>query len=176
MPVVVDIETTGLNRHDDHIIEVGIVRIDEGGIVRSSWSTLVRAVRLDKHGLPVDPLTFLHGITAKDLMSAPRWEHIAHRVASALHGEVIIGHNIRQFDLPFIQNACNRVGRTFTPAGIIDTLERDRQLRHTQGRHRLEDACAAYGIRHTNAHRALSDCYATAALATYQAALIGWNA
>ena len=174
MPVVVDIETTGLNRHDDRIIEVAIVRMDEAGIVRSSWSTLVRAVRLDKHGIPVDPLTFLHGITAAELLRAPRWENIAHRVAHALDGEIVIGHNVRNFDLPFIQNACAKVGRTFTPAGIIDTLERDRAVRHTTGRHRLQDACAAYGIPLTNAHRALGDSIATAALATRQAALIGW--
>lgn len=174
MLTVVDIETTGLQPREDHIVEVGLVQMDEAGLIRGSWSTLVRATRYDQHGFPVDPLTFIHGIPASELVKAPRWAHIAHRIAHALDGATIIGHNARKFDVPFLKRACARAGYHFTPGAIIDTLERDRIVRHTTGRRTLTAACAAYGIATPNAHRALNDCLATAELATRQAALIGW--
>lgn len=173
--VAVDIETTGLRGDRDLITEVAVVRFTEYGTIIGEWSTLVRAVPLDQHGLPVDPLTRIHGIPASALVRAPRWAHIAHRVAHALDGATIVGHNARRFDIPFIQQACARVGRSFSPAQIIDTLEWDRRYRQTSGKHRLVDACAAWGIP-LNPHRALADTKATAALAIRQAAVVGWAA
>ena len=173
--IALDLETTGLRGDRDLITEVAVVAFTETGRIVSEWSTKVRAIPLDDHGYPVDPLTRIHGIPASDLARAPHWRHIAHRVAHALNGATIVGHNARRFDVPFLEQACARVGRSFTPAGIIDTLERDRLSRHTSGRHRLTDACAAWGIPLTP-HRALADTRATVALATRQAALLGWTA
>lgn len=173
--VAVDIETTGLRGDRDLLTEVAVVRFTEYGHILAEWSTLVRAVPLDRHGLPTDPLTRIHGIPASALVRAPRWVHIAHRIAHVLDGATIVGHNARRFDVPFLQQACARVGQQFTPAEIIDTLERDRRYRQTTGKHRLIDACAAWGIP-LNPHRALADTKATMALAVRQAAVIGWAA
>lgn len=172
--VAVDLETTGLNPDRDLIAEVAVVVFTEAGTVLAEWATLVRAIPLDAHGYPADPLTRVHRIPPAALLAAPRWRHIAHRVAHVLEGATVVGHNVRAFDLPFLAAACGRVGRAFTPAGVIDTLERDRRSRHTLGRHRLADACAAWGLP-APSHRALPDARAAAALATRQAALLGWR-
>lgn len=171
---VFDLETTGFDGRSDHLVEIAIVDITEDGLFRSGWSTCFRAMPIDEHGLPTDLLTRIHGIGWADVRNAPTLREWAPIIASQLEGQVLIGHNARKFDLPFLQNALDRVGVSFTPDRVIDTLERDRMM-FPDRRHTLSAACEAYGIPLIGAHRALTDTIATANLAIAQARTIGWE-
>ena len=171
---VFDLETTGFDGRSDLLVEIAIVDLSEGGNIRSAWSSVVRALPMDAHGIPSDLLTRFHGIGFGEVSTAPTLRSLSERIAADLDGEVVIGHNARRFDLPFLQNALARIGVTFQPDRVIDTLERDRVM-FPDRRHTLTAACEAYGIPLIGAHRALADTIATARLATAQSALIGWG-
>lgn len=172
--IVLDIETTGLDPHSDHIVDIALVEINEGGVVVSEWTSRVRSIRVDEQGMLRDPLSKVHGITAIEAAIAPSWKYVGREVARRLDGQIIVGHNAARFDVPFVRAALARIGIHITVAGVIDTLQQDRASRYTTGRHRLGDACDAWGIPLVDAHRALPDARATAALAIRQSVLLGW--
>ena len=175
---VFDLETTGFSGEVDQLVEIAIVEIDEGGVVRSEWSSLVRAFPTDSHGLPSDLLTRIHGIGWSDVRSAPTLRSLAPEIMDRLDGEVLIGHNAARFDLPFLTAALKRIGVTLTASRVIDTLVRDRAIRLDRNgvklRHTLSAACEAYQIPLIGAHRAIVDTRATATLAIAQSVTLGW--
>ena len=68
---VIDVETTGLvpEKHD-RVVEIGVVYVSHSGEVQGHWSTLVNP------GRDVGP-TWLHGVSATDVMKAPTFAEIA---------------------------------------------------------------------------------------------------
>lgn len=172
--IVLDIETTGLDPADHHIVDIALVYMNEGGVVVDEWTSRVRSVRFDENGTLLDPLSHIHGITADEAAAATPWRIVGTEVAARLDGQVLVGHNAARFDVPFIQAALARIGLTITPAAVLDTLVRDRLSRRTSGRRTLGAVCDAWGIPLVNAHHALDDARATALVAVGQSALLGW--
>lgn len=149
MYTVVDVETTGLypGRHD-RVIEVGIVRLDDSFEIVEEWGTLVDP------GRDVGP-TRIHGIQARDLIGAPRWDDIVGDVLYAMRGRWAVGHNVA-FDLRFLDAECRRAGIEF---GVVPSICTMRMLGG-----RLEACCQTYGVELSDAHSALGDARATAEL------------
>ncbi len=141
----IDLETTGLSRDSDEIIEVGIVRCtpDE---VESRWGTLVRPAEMPS--LRVSRLT---GITAAMLLEAPRFEEIEAELREHLAGAAPIGHNVH-FDLEFLEGYGIRADRP-----PIDTFPLSQIIDPAAPSHRLGDLCERYGIALDEAHRAAAD-------------------
>ena len=101
---IIDVETTGLNpyRHD-RVIEVAVVLVLPGQGIATEFATLVNP------GRDVGP-TRIHGITATDIVDAPRFADIAANLAGVLGGAtVLVGHNVR-FDISFLKSEYMRVG------------------------------------------------------------------
>ena len=93
---IIDAETTGLNpyRHD-RIVEVAAV------VIRPDGETLREFVSLINPERDMGP-TGLHGITAGDVLQAPRFGEVAPALLETLNGCVAIaGHNVR-FDYSFL--------------------------------------------------------------------------
>ncbi len=82
---VVDVETTGLARHD-RIISAAVYRLDARGEVEDHWYTLVNPER--------DPgPVWIHGLTSDVLEGAPVFADIAEEFAARLDGRVLVAHN-----------------------------------------------------------------------------------
>jgi len=152
---VVDVETTGLypGGHD-RILEIGIVKTGWTGEMVEEYVTLVNPQR------DVGP-TSIHGITARDIASAPPFEEVAGDVADRLSGVVLAGHNV-DFDLRFINAELARLGSGLGTPPSVCTLALCGYLVPPPLNGRLSSCCAAIGIRHDQAHSALSDAHATA--------------
>ena len=92
---VIDVETTGLvpEKHD-RVVEIGVVYVSHSGEVQGHWSTLVNP------GRDVGP-TWLHGVSATDVMKAPTFAEIAPHLLRAVTGRIMVGHNVT-FDLRFL--------------------------------------------------------------------------
>jgi len=130
------------------------VRTRWTGEVVEEYVTLVNPQR------DVGP-TSIHGVTARDIVSAPPFEEVAGDVADRLSGAVLAGHNV-DFDLRFISAELARLGSGLgTPASVC-TLALCGYLAPPPLNGRLSSCCAAIGIRHDQAHSALSDAHATA--------------
>ncbi|GAB3942914.1 exonuclease domain-containing protein [Corynebacterium tapiri] len=153
---VVDCETTGFSTQD-RIIEIAVVTFDQDFSSEERFSTLIQP---DRH----IPNSFVHGITAKDLDSAPTFGEVAGRIASLLDDHILVAHNAA-FDTRMLMQEFSRLGHDLPKASSwsVDTM-RLSQLHLPGSPSSLEDALVAVGITNRQAHSALADAEATAQL------------
>ena len=113
---VIDVETTGFSKND-RVIEIGVVQLDSAATVERTWETLVQPNR-------DIPNSFVHKLTATDVVNAPHFEDIAGELAELLDGRTIIAHNAK-FDIRFLQHEFERIGVDLPPYGpwVHDTLQ-----------------------------------------------------
>lgn len=155
---VVDFETTGLFAEGhDRVIEVGVVQVDPSGQIEDEWTTLVNPGR-DLGAASI------HGIQARDLLDAPKFDDVADHVLRSVTGRTVVAHNA-SFDMRFLQRELSRAGY------LIDTrpsaLCSMRWAGALIGAAKLEHCCEAIGVELEDAHQALSDARATAGLLAY---------
>lgn len=155
---VIDFETTGLSpRHGDRIVEIGVVKVSHEGEVYDAWSTLVNPQR-DVGA------SSIHGITAKDVLSAPTFDDVAPALLDAVAGRIVAAHNA-SFDMRFLAAELERVGYVVgerTPPSVC-TMRWSGAFLPGSSR-RLRDCCASAGIEIDGEHSALADAFATAQL------------
>jgi DNA polymerase-3 subunit epsilon len=146
---IIDVETTGLSASFDRIIEVGVLRVEKGEIVRT-YSTLVDPERI------VSPhIQHLTGITNRDLEGAPTFRQIRDELRELLDDCIFVGHNAR-FDYGFVRQEFGRENIPFT-ARCLCTARLSRALFPGHRRHNLDSIIERFGIACANRHRALDD-------------------
>ena len=151
---VVDVETTGLNPyHHDRVIELAALMIQLDGEVIREFVTLINPER------DIGP-TSVHGLTATDIVAAPRFSEVAGQFLDVLNGCVAVaGHNVR-FDYSFLSAEFNRLGFAVPDGPTICTM-------NLAGGGTLSSCCEDYGISfERDKHAALHDARATARLLT----------
>jgi DNA polymerase-3 subunit epsilon len=101
---VIDLETTGPLNEENHVIDVGIVRIERGKAVKT-YQTLVRPP------IPIpSSITRLTGIQDEDLRGAPSFAEVAPAIESFFENAVFTAHNA-PFDYSFLNLEFIRLGR-----------------------------------------------------------------
>lgn len=150
--VVVDIETTGLNRATDRIWEIAAVTL-------SGDRSMCRRVLLDE---PPEDLPEI-GDSESDGPAVPLAEALGD-LAAFLHGaKAVAGQNLADFDLPFLAAEATRADVAWsTPDAVIDLIELSVLVRPGLASRRLADLCRELGVDLVDAHRALADATATA--------------
>lgn len=144
--VAFDLETTGLDRENDSIIEIGAVRFTLDGVI-DEFSTLVNP------GRPIPPfIQRLTGITDQEIASAPPIEVVASDVEEYLAGSVLVGHNLCGFDVPVLD--AQGIKRPFA---IYDTQALAETLMPTAGNYGLADLTSQLSIGLEGHHRASAD-------------------
>ncbi len=151
--IVCDLETTGLDPATDRIIEVGLVRVEQGNITAEYHALVNPGMQLP---LKIKRLT---GLGDGDLAQAHPLPGVLPEILDFIGESAIAGHNVR-FDLGFLTAAC---GQPFQNP-LYDTLELARLLAPEAPSYRLESLCSRYNIEISSAHRALDDAMATAKL------------
>ena len=97
--VVVDLETSGLDKNRDYIIEIAAVKIENGKIC-DKFSTLVYTPQM-KCLLPeVESLT---GIKFEQLKGAPYIDEVLKKLYNFSKGCTLVAHNL-PFDFAFLRN------------------------------------------------------------------------
>ncbi|MFZ9630135.1 MAG: exonuclease domain-containing protein, partial [Ilumatobacteraceae bacterium] len=155
---VLDIETTGTNRGDDAITEIGVVKV-RGGEQLGTLGTLVNP------GRAIPPqITLLTGITESMVVTAPRLDDILPTLLEFIGDAVVVGHNVG-FDLGFINTALRRSGREALDNRVVDTLALARRLvRDEVPDCRLGTLARHLRLPHRPTHRALDDALTTTQL------------
>lgn len=154
---VLDVETTGFNaRGTDRIVEIAIVSMGPDGQVDDRFSSLVNPDR------DIGP-THIHGITATDVVGAPRFGEIAGEVVRRLAGAVVVGHNVG-FDERFVRAELARAGIELPAFPTLCTLRLASRLDLPSCTRSLEDCCSAVGVELRDAHSALEDAAAAGQL------------
>ncbi len=153
---VLDIETTGLFPKHDRIIEVAVVRLDGIGDPLDEFATLVNPER------DVGP-TRIHGISTRDVLSAPLFSEIAGDIIARVAGAVLVAHNAR-FDCDFLRAEFLRLGHELPQSPVVCTLNLAKTSHGSVSSYGLSALCRALDIPHEHAHTALGDARATATL------------
>ncbi|WKD57007.1 DNA polymerase III PolC-type [Corynebacterium capitovis DSM 44611] len=151
---VVDLETTGFGG-TDRIIDIGVVLLGPDLEHQGTWETLVQPGR-------DIPNSYVHKITATDLVRAPRFEVVAPYLAYLLHGRIPVAHNAG-FEKRFLSLEFRRAGID-TNVGSIDWLDTMVLSQRHLGQAKLSEALTAVGIENFQPHAALADAEATADL------------
>lgn len=149
MLVAIDLETTGLDPANDHIIEIGAVKFRENEILET-YTTLVDP------GISIPPkVTDITGIKMEDLVGAPKIAEVLPKVVAFAGSAPIVGHNV-EFDLSFLRRQ-----NVLTTNEALDTYELASVLMPTASRYNLNALMQILNIAPEGAyHRALTDAIA----------------
>ncbi len=152
--VIVDVETTGTNPDTADLVEVAAVRIKRGKVT-DRWSTFVNP------GRPIFG-NQMHGITDKDVKGAPSPAEAAKKALAFVGDATVVGHSVG-FDIAFLEAALGD-GTRIERGRYLDTLILARDGYPDLPSYTLGELSRFFGIQLQQAHRALPDAEATAAL------------
>ncbi|MBY0310359.1 3'-5' exoribonuclease [Patescibacteria group bacterium] len=147
--VFVDVETTGASAINGQIIEIGIIRVENGSIVET-FQTLIQPDR------PISNLiTQITGITIDDLAGKPTFDEVALHIQELLSDAIFVAHNAR-FDYGFVKNEFKRLNIAWD-AKTVCTVKVSRALYPNQRSHSLATIIATHTIPVLARHRAFDD-------------------
>ena len=122
--IVFDLETTGLNKTNDRIIEIGAVKVVNGEVT-DNFDLLVNPGVKD-NGIKFSissTIQNLTGISIAMVAKAPSEKEALSEFFKWCDGiNLIVGHNIASFDIPFTKSACRRNELEFPFTDRVDTL------------------------------------------------------
>lgn len=150
--VIFDLETTGINPLEDRIVEISAIKVKDRTVIEE-FSTLVNPER------PI-PLaaSFVNKITDDMVKDAPKTEEALKAFIDFVGDEILIGHNIHEFDIKFIHRDIEKHFGMFLCNDYIDTLPMARNLLKELPKHKLSLLAEHFGLSGEGAHRALVDC------------------
>lgn len=148
--IALDLETTGLNIHEDAIIEFGAVRIKDG-IVTEEFATLIDP----GFEIPAE-ITQITGIETEDVRGKPSIKEVLPQIERFVGDAPVIAHNVA-FDMGFLR----RYGILKNNLAI-DTYDLAAIMLPAAPRYNLTSLTWQMGVELSHAHRALDDARASA--------------
>lgn len=160
--IVFDLETTGLNKKEDRIIEIGAVKVVDGEVV-DTFDTFVNPGSREsgvKISIPSRVIE-LTGINNEMVADAPSEKEGLEKLFEWMEDiHLIVGHNINAFDIPFVKSACRRVGLSCPFEKQVDTLKYAKTLNLVKQEiieNNKQETLAKYVGFQYSAHRANED-------------------
>ena len=151
---VFDIESTGINRSLDRIIDLSILKIDPSGDKK------FHNFRVNP-GIPIPPeTTAIHGIRDEDVKDAPLFKELAGEILAVLDNCDLAGFNAIYFDIPLLEEEFIRAGHYFNSRSryFLDA----QKIFHKKEPRDLSAALQFYCDKdHSGAHQAQDDVQAT---------------
>lgn len=152
--VVFDLETTGLNRNYNKIIEIGAVKI-KGGKIQDRFSSFIN---------PNEKLTAeivkITNITDDMLKDAPEENQVMEKFIDFFGSSVLVAHNAK-FDMGFLKKWTEKNNKMVYNT-VLDTVGLSRTLFPQMTKHTLNVLAKKLNITLKNHHRAVDDAEATA--------------
>lgn len=155
--VAFDIETTGTfgaanGDAPPEITEIGAVKVVSGEIVER-FSQLANPMRKI-----VPRIARLTHITDEMLQNEPPIDEVIAAFKDFVGDSVLVGHNIKNCDIPYIVKAAKKAGIAFENS-FFDTYRYAKTMRDAQGwdNVKLEYLSEKFGIEQPDAHRAWCD-------------------
>ena len=150
--VFFDLETTGLNKINDRIIEIGAIKIINKKIA-------------DKLSILLDPgisipyySTKIHGITDDMVFNCPTDNEGVKSLLKLLNGCIIVAHNV-SFDVGFINSYLERFGYNPLDNILVDTVKFARKMFPGFKKYALGNLANELNIDSGKAHRAFDDTF-----------------
>ncbi len=147
--VAFDVETTGLDKKNDCIIEIGAVKMKNGEVI-DKFDTFVDPERFISYDI-----TQLTGITNEMVAGAPTISTALLQFKDFIGDSVLVAHNA-QFDMAFIRNNAAKMGIKIQNRSI-DTLMLSRAMLTDLKKHSLDHVAQFFKINQIAHHRADDD-------------------
>ncbi len=148
--IVIDFETTGLDPHQDEIIEIAGI-LFQNGKVTDKWTTLVNPYTY----IP-DEIINITGIDNSMVETAPEIGVALPKFLEFLGDRPIIGQNI-QFDLDFLIKNVTDLKLSLNKVPVYDTLSLARMFLYSHHGFSLDELCKYFDINIEVSHRAEAD-------------------
>ena len=155
--IIFDIETCGFNPFEHDIIEISA--IDQDGNV---FDTLIKP----RKNIP-KKITEITNITNDMVKDKKDNKSVLLDFNNFINGDgsnrkiYMIGHNSINFDWPFLKAKYNEFNIKYPKITLLDTMRMAQYVLRNEWSHSLKHLCNQFSIKNDNAHRALSDVYAT---------------
>lgn len=146
---IIDTETTGMRAGFARVIDIGIIRVEEGKVVEQFETLLNPGTSIPS------ALTAIHGISDYHVASAPTFDEVALEIERLLDGAIFVAHNAA-FDYGFIKAEFARIGMSFSSETLC-TVKLSRSLFPSERRHNLDAIIERHAIACKNRHRAFPD-------------------
>ena len=146
---IVDVETTGGSPFFSRVIEIGLLRVEHGEVVKE-YKTLLNP----EQEIP-EFITKMTGISDADVADAPVFEDIADDLLDTFENSIFVAHNAG-FDYGFIKEEFRRIGYEFNLDKLC-TVRLSRALFPEFKRHNLTELIERYQFECENRHRAFDD-------------------
>jgi len=147
--MVLDIETTGLNKETDCITEIGIAKLVNGEIVEEFNELVNPQIHIPEN------ITELTGITDEMVKDALTIDEILPKVIEFVGNFPIVAHNA-SFDMGFIKYNAEKLGLQVNN-DVIDTLQIAREKYPDFPNHKLGTVADNLDIIIEKEHRAIDD-------------------
>ncbi|MBQ1388913.1 MAG: type I-E CRISPR-associated endoribonuclease Cas2 [Clostridia bacterium] len=149
--ILLDIETTGLSKEKDDILEIGFVKISGGKII-SQRSFLINVEKIP------DEIVKLTGITPEMVQS----EGVDLKTALEETFDIIDDKNVliynADFDLGFLKKGAESCDVDLPDIHLLDVFELAKKMIRSAPNHKLETVAVQLGIEKKQNHRAVEDC------------------
>jgi DNA polymerase-3 subunit epsilon len=146
---IIDTETTGMRPPMSRIIDLGIIRVENGQVVERYQTFL-------NPGTSVPPMIQrLTNIRTEDVQDAPFFEEVALKVQELFKDSIFVAHNV-SFDYRFVQSEFRRIGMNFAMPTMC-SVKLSRALYPKERAHNLDAIMLRHGLSCTSRHRALPD-------------------
>jgi len=146
---IVDVETTGGSSRYHRVIEIGILRVENGKVVKK-FNSLI-----NPECVVPSFITEITGIKNSDVEDAPLFMDMQDEILELFEDAIFVAHNVG-FDYSFIQNEFARIDREFNVPRLC-TVRLSRKLFKEHHHHDLSSIIRRMGLMCENRHRALDD-------------------
>lgn len=150
--IVLDTETTGSNRTNDEVIELGAVRASDGFVLIDQRFRPSKQIEKGAYRT--------HGISDRELRNEPRFDSRWPEFRALLNGAVVVGWNVA-YDRQMLEATCNKYSLEMPAVEWVDLMPLYRDFRRAEKNCKLSDACAELGVR-AGDHSAKADALAAA--------------
>jgi len=142
--IALDLETSGLDSSTEEIIEIGLVRFENGKVVNEFSKTVNPGKSVS------DNVLMLTGLKQKKLDRSPTIQELIPEIKDFIREEPLVGHNI-SFDTDFLKSHLPLPNITY------DTLRLSQIYLPFASSHKLAYLAEYLTIPYKDAHRALND-------------------
>lgn len=146
--ISLDIETTGGKKGVNRIIQVGVVEIKNGTVIKE-YSKMFGG------GTSLPVCIQVHGIQDIERKDCPLIETCITNLCKYMSNSIIIGHNVISCDLRLIRETAEANKCMFENIRVIDTYKLSKKVLPIK-KHNLEICCAELGLTFGK-HDALGD-------------------
>ena len=155
--ISLDLETTGLNKFEDEIIEISAIHFRDGKVFNEFTTLIKPSISIPKK------ITEITGITDSLVSNSPLIESVFDDFLNFIDGHIIVAHNI-DFDIGIIKEYADKKEKIINIKTLCDTLLLSRSFLFFLDKFNLEYLSSEFGFDHKNAHRARIDALNTGKL------------